>query len=384
MIMDTKLLIQAWSIHKHNNKYFLPYTHWVYLREIVKYYNEVVLLSPCQYLSDDDKTTSVSLSEFSNVSVYELPYSKGSYAGAIKYFFAYNKAYKTIKGVTTYYSRYPTPFGWLQKVYAKSARRIIHYVGDPVDATINNPNFSKWKKKLLMFLFKPENAMYYWACKGADVFTNGHHLSDKLELKGIKSTPLISSTLVDDDFYFDKNKEFDISKIKLLYVGYLRKAKGVETVLRAFNEIVKEQSNAKLTVVGSGEFEKNLKEIIIADNIHNVSFLGHIDNRENLNKIYRSHDIFIFASLSEGSPRVVLEAMSNGMAVVSTPVGSLPNTFNDEEDIVFADFNNVTDFANKVLGVYRSDKLKTIRRNSYNKVRIFTIDNFLKTIFYEE
>lgn len=381
--MATKLFLQAWSIHKRNDKYYLPYTHWVYMREIVKYYDEVVLLSPCLNLSDNDKTTSVSLSEFSNVSVYELPYSKGGYAGAIKYFFAYNKAYKTIKGVTTYYSRYPTPFGWLQKVYAKDARRIIHYVGDPVDAAKNNPNFSKLKKRVLTSMFKPENAMYNWACKGADVFTNGHHIAERLKQKGIKATPLISSTLTDDDFYFAENKEFEITAIKLLYVGYLRKAKGVETVLRAFSKIVKEEHNSKLTVVGSGEFENELKEIIKSENISNVDFLGHVDNREQLNQIYRSHDIFMFASLSEGSPRVVLEAMSNGMAVVSTPVGSLPNTFNDSAEIVYANFNDVDDFANKVLDVYRSDKIKTIRINSYSKVKTFTIDNFLKTIFDE-
>lgn len=40
------LLIQAWTIHKSNDKYYLPYTHWVYLNEIVNYYDEVTLLCP--------------------------------------------------------------------------------------------------------------------------------------------------------------------------------------------------------------------------------------------------------------------------------------------------------------------------------------------------
>lgn len=384
MIMEKKLFLHAWSIQKLDNEYFLPYTHWVYLREIVKYYDKVVLLSPCQYLKGDERTTSVSLAEFSNVSVYELPDSKGGYVRAIKHFISYKKAYKSIKGISTYYSRYPTPFGWLQKVYGKDARRVIHYVGDPVDAAINNPNFSKWKKKILTFMFKPENKLYDWACKGAEVFTNGHHIAERLEKKGITAVPLISSTLTDDDFYFEENKMFCSSDIKLLYVGYLRKAKGVETVLRAFKGIVKERPNSILSVVGSGEFENELKQIVKTEYIPNVDFLGHIDKREELNKIYRSHDIFMFASLSEGSPRVVLEAMSNGMAVVSTPVGSLPNTFHDKEDIVFANFNDIDDFESKALELYENKNIESVRRNSYNKVRSFTIDNFLKTIFYED
>lgn len=41
-----------------------------------------------------------------------------------------------ITGITTYYSRYPVPFGWLQKLVGSSNNRIIHYVGDPVEVIL--------------------------------------------------------------------------------------------------------------------------------------------------------------------------------------------------------------------------------------------------------
>src|SRR5690606_4164839 len=134
-----KILLHAWAVQKKEGRYYLPYTHWVYLNEIVKYYDEIVLLCSCKTLKENEITNGINVA-FLNVSVYELPAFNG-YVDAIKYFFKYRKAYKEIENITTYYARYPVPFGWLQKKYGKKAKRIIHYVGDPVDAAKNNPNF---------------------------------------------------------------------------------------------------------------------------------------------------------------------------------------------------------------------------------------------------
>jgi glycosyltransferase involved in cell wall biosynthesis len=40
-----------------------------------------------------------------------------------------------------------------------------------------------------------------------------------------------------------------------------------------------------------------------------------------LPKIYRSADVFVFPSLLEGMPLVVLEAMASGLPVITTPNG---------------------------------------------------------------
>lgn len=377
------ILIHAWTLHKKDGEYYIPYTHWVYLKEIVKYYDKVGLLSPTK-LNIENASSYESLREFSNIEVYELPYSDG-YIDAVPYFFKYRNAYKKLAPLySEVYARYPIPFGWLQKYYFKEKRRIIHFVGDPVDTIINNPSISTLKKQVYTLLFKPEHLMFMKACKGASVFTNGFHIAEKLKKYHIQASPLVSSTLSDNDFYFAE-KSIDSESPRIVYVGYLRKAKGVETVLKSFAILQKVKPYAKLTIVGQGESEEQLKKIIENENIKNVTFKGHIDNRVDLNKILRENDIFCFASLSEGSPRVILEAMANGLAVVSTPVGSLPSTFVDEKEILFADFNKPDDFYSKILKLSENDVMfKNLRENSHRKVKQFTIDKFLKTIFYYE
>jgi len=377
------ILIHAWSVHKKDNIYYLPYTHWVYLNEIVKFYDKICLLSPIIINNNVEKDGIIPITNFQNVIVEELP-QICSYKNAIKHFFKYRKKYQKFTHYYAVYARYPVPFGWLQKVYIKNAKRIIHFVGDPIDAAKSNPNFNWLKKRFLITFFMPEHYLYLWACKGAKVYTNGFHLAERLRKQGVNAKPLISSTLNKNDFYFDKNKVINNIAPKIIYVGYLRKAKGVETVINAFSLILHSFPKAKLSIVGSGDFEEELKQIVSNKNIRNVTFLGHVDQREKLNKLLRTHDIFCFASLSEGSPRVILEAMANGLNVISTPVGALPHIFTEHEHIFYAGFNNPKMFREKIEElIFNPEIAQIIRAKAYIKVQNFTIQIFLKTIFSE-
>ena len=380
----SSILIQAWTVHKSGDEYYLTYTHWIYLKEIVKYYDNICLLSPIKIHKSLIKEEMVPINFFTNVTVKELPYSN-SYISAVKYFFKYLSAYKNLNKFDVSYARYPIPFGWLQKIYMKKSKRIIHFVGDPINTIKKNPNLSSLKKLFLIFFFMPEFLMYMWACKKAAVYTNGFHIKKKLRKYGVEAMPVISSTLKADDFYFDALKKIDDKNLKIVYVGYLRKAKGVDTVINSFYHLQQKYPKAQLTIVGTGESEQELKEIIRANPIKNVQFLGHIDSREKLNTILRTHDIFCFASLSEGSPRVILEAMANGINVVSTPVGSLPTIFKHNENILFADFNNATVFSDQMINLISNEKNAfLLRKNAFEKVKNYKIENFLKEIFYEK
>lgn len=376
------ILIQAWVVHKSENRYFLPYTHWVYLKEIVKYYDKVTLLSPVKQDKDAERSGMLALDEFSNVNIHELPYSN-TYVSAVKNISHYRKAYKALKGYDTIYARYPAPFGWMGKMYHRNKKRIVHFVGDPIDAARSNPNFSFLRKATLISFFMPEHLAYLWACKGARIFTNGHHLKDKLSKWKLDATAVVSSTLSEKDFFFDENKVVNENALKFLYVGYLRKAKGVETVIRAFKEVKEKHPGAVFNIVGSGEFEKELRELASQLGIDgSINFLGHIDDRDKLNSLLRENDFFLFGSLSEGSPRVVLEAMANGINVISTPVGSLPTVFEDKKELLFAGFNDVADFHKKIESLVTDSTLRNaLRKNAYNKVRDFTIEQFIRKIF---
>src|SRR5690606_41096909 len=109
----SNILIQAWVVFKRGNRYFLPYTHWIYLKEIISYYECVYLLAPTNATQSSTIAGMVCIDDLKNVQVYELPYSV-QYISALKYFPNYVKAYSRLRSINTFYTRYPSPFGWLQ------------------------------------------------------------------------------------------------------------------------------------------------------------------------------------------------------------------------------------------------------------------------------
>ena len=82
----SSILIQAWTVHKSGDEYYLTYTHWIYLKEIVKYYDSICLLSPTKINMNLKKEEMISIKIFENVTVKELPYSN-SYMSTVKFFF---------------------------------------------------------------------------------------------------------------------------------------------------------------------------------------------------------------------------------------------------------------------------------------------------------
>ncbi|RYZ94866.1 MAG: glycosyltransferase [Sphingobacteriaceae bacterium] len=376
-----KLLIHAWRLEKDEDGYYITTTHYTYLTEIIKYYSEVCLLSPVKILAFGTRSKLTPIGVIANLTVHELPYS-GTYLSSVKHFPAYSKAYRHLASAfDRVYVRYPTPFGWLSRYYFKDI--IIHFVGDPVDTTLANPNFSPLKRKLLVQLFRPEEHMFLQACKKARVFTNGYHIKERLHKKRISAQAVISSTLGDNDVYFGEDNTLAPDNVKLLYTGYLRKAKGIETLIHAFDLLLKEYPKATFTIVGTGEFETELKALVYRLGLEKViAFTGHINSRSKLNELYRAHSLFCFASLSEGSPRVILEAMANGINVLSTPVGSLPTIFEHGKNIVFAEAGNPRNFAEKMSSLIgNSQHALSVKTAAFNKAKSYTTASFIKTIF---
>jgi glycosyltransferase involved in cell wall biosynthesis len=63
-------------------------------------------------------------------------------------------------------------------------------------------------------------------------------------------------------------------------------------------------------------------------------FWGEISDEKALNKIYAENDFLLVTSSREGFPMVIMEAMMNGLIVISTPVGDIPNHLDGENGIV--------------------------------------------------
>jgi len=94
--------------------------------------------------------------------------------------------------------------------------------------------------------------------------------------------------------------------------------KGHEYLIQAFSKIAAERPGAKLLLVGDGELLNEMKKTVAKLGIEGrVVFTGY---REDAIEIIRVMDIYALASLWEGMPISLLEAMGCGKPVVATDV----------------------------------------------------------------
>lgn len=104
--------------------------------------------------------------------------------------------------------------------------------------------------------------------------------------------------------------------LRLLYVGRITRAKGVIHAVRALGQAANVPS-ATLTVAGDGEdLERCRREAALLGLGERVTFLGRVPP-STVSELYRGADLFVFPSLREPSGNVVLEAMSQGVPVLS-------------------------------------------------------------------
>ena len=95
--------------------------------------------------------------------------------------------------------------------------------------------------------------------------------------------------------------------------------KGLGVLLRAFAPLARDLPNVHLIVCGGGWARESLEHQVQDMGIGGqVTLLGFY---QNLADVYRTLDVFVLPSLSEGFPTVILEAMAFSLPVISTDVG---------------------------------------------------------------
>ena len=111
------------------------------------------------------------------------------------------------------------------------------------------------------------------------------------------------------------NGDFLILSLRTMEPNY-----DVETVVRAFLTAVKEEPDMRLVLLGDGSQMPMLKEIAAKDpNGNRIMFLGRQPN-DLLVDYYRSCDLYVSASIVDGSSVSLLEAMGTGIPVLMSSI----------------------------------------------------------------
>uniref|UniRef100_UPI00047CB0E6 glycosyltransferase family 4 protein n=1 Tax=Clostridium beijerinckii TaxID=1520 RepID=UPI00047CB0E6 len=165
----------------------------------------------------------------------------------------------------------------------------------------------------------------------------------------------------------------------VLFVGRLAEEKGVDYLLRSFNNILERDSEVRLLIAGQGRQELEIKSLCKKLNLENyVNFMGFINDTD-ICELYKVADVVVIPSTYEPFGLVALEAMASGKPIVVTSVGGLKDIpINNESGIIIppGDENAIVEAVDKIL----SDNLfaKYLGKNALERAKEFDWNDIAK------
>jgi glycosyltransferase involved in cell wall biosynthesis len=156
---------------------------------------------------------------------------------------------------------------------------------------------------------------------------------------------------------------------RLLYVGRLEWTKGVDLLLKAFQQLLDSFPDATLHIVGSGGeadvLRRQVPELIRSGQ---VIFCGAATPAE-VSAGMAEASLFVLPSRYEGFPLVLLESWAAGLPIVATSVGAIPSFVRDGVDGVLVKPGDPTALRDGLAHLL-SDKDLQVRASAAGLVRI--------------
>ncbi|HXN20728.1 MAG TPA: glycosyltransferase family 4 protein [Candidatus Binatus sp.] len=128
--------------------------------------------------------------------------------------------------------------------------------------------------------------------------------------------------------FFISRENHDRKPLRLLYAGTWLDQRGIFYLRDALNGLNKRFKDWTLTIVGAGFPAVELESFFGAGLREQIIILPIVPAKD-MQHVYGEYDIFVFPSLMEGLPSVILESMAAGMAVITTETCGMADVVED-------------------------------------------------------
>lgn len=245
---------------------------------------------------------------------------------------------------------------------------ILHLHGSEFAVFYNNSN--KVVKKLIQDIFKKSNSVIV--------------LGQNWE-KIVKSiVPEAKTVVINNAINIPNYKvKWNDERINILFLGVLIQRKGIYDLLDAIKilndkGIVKDK-NLNFIIGGSGSEELKIKKTIEQyDLLDCIEMVGWV-NGEKKEELLKKSQLFVLPSYNEGLPMAILEAISYGIPVIGTNVGSINEAITNGESGILINPNKKEEIVSSILKLVEnrecwemySDKSKELACNKFNEKKYF-------------
>ena len=131
----------------------------------------------------------------------------------------------------------------------------------------------------------------------------------------------------DSRFYLPRT--YDSGRpLKLLYAGTWLDQRGIFYLREALERLEPQIPGLTMTFAGCGRPPETIQEFF-GPKLASTVVVQPVVPSERMQELYATHDVFLFPSLIEGLPTVLLEAMASGMPVITTETCGMQDIVED-------------------------------------------------------
>ncbi len=209
---------------------------------------------------------------------------------------------------------------------------------------------------------------------------------DTLSLFNITRKIYVVPNFIDVDNYLknftdcQRTLMADDDELIISHISNFRPVKRIADVIKIF-EIISKEKKAKLIMIGEGPEKEMAENMVYNLGIQDkVLFVGQSNE---VDKILCFSDLFLLPSEKESFGLAALEAMVNGVPVISTNTGGLPEVNVDGISGFLSEVGNVEEMAKNALAILKDrETLDKFKKGAREQAKVYDLHKVVPV--YEE
>lgn len=355
----------------------------LYLDNLAKHFAKLKLITFVFREGDEAYESCIhSAFEAPNIQVLELPRAQGESVSVVgkawqffKVFLLLLKVVPKVDVLYVFLPSYPSAMGWL----AAKCFRKIHIVYGADDWEQASQSMFKWDDMRTGWFYRAYAGLNRWMERqivktALFAVAAGGQLKTKYAAWGCPTYDTSPRMTLTRENIFDREDTCNGNQKILINVGALIHDKAQHILLMAFADAKQKDPILKLRIIGQGPKEADLKAQAVALDISDsVEFVGYVEDESALYEILKDADIFVLSSVTEGFPRVLYEAMTHRLPIVTTDVGGIPYLLKDGVNARVVASEDAEALSAAILDVIDNDRLRKdiIREASITMETVF-------------
>ena len=193
-------------------------------------------------------------------------------------------------------------------------------------------------------------------------------IKEKIERKKISVIPFGVDLHTEKKLLKKDNKS-----VSFCFIGNINERKGIEFLLSAWESGSFKKDKLHLC----GRIFPECKSILKASrNIHNIQLHGFVD----ISSILPFSDVFVFPSLAEGSSKVIYEAMSYGLPIITTENSG--SVVRNGVDGFIVEAGNSRELQEKMIYLRNNAQIRAeMGKNARNRIKSFSWNKYSSNVY---